>query len=73
MTSTLDPNAETDGSKPAAGNREQSLKKIVDSTAQPITGASPEVAPDALVGPNDGPALTSGNEPARRPSKAARA
>jgi hypothetical protein len=68
MTSTLNPNATTDGSRPAAGNREPSMKKIVDSTARPVTGASPDVQPDAPVGPNDGPALTAGKEPGAPPS-----
>ena len=63
MTSTLNPNATADGSKPVPGNREPSIKKIVDSTAQPLTSASPEVDPDTPVGPNDGPTLTTGTEP----------
>lgn len=63
MTSTLNPSATADGSKPVPGNREPSMKKIVDSTAQPLTAASPEVDPNAPVGPNDGPALTTGVEP----------
>ncbi len=68
MTSTLDPNAITNGTKPIAGNREPSLKKVIDSTARPITRASPEVAPADPVGPNDGPALTPTSEPAALPA-----